>query len=75
MTAWTRTQDNVDFEGTFLDIGYTWLDETPVSIRTLLGFTFDPSTVTSLVINDDNEEREEYNQKKTRLEKIRTNMY
>jgi hypothetical protein len=51
------------------------LDETPASIRTLLGFTFDPSTVTSLIINDDNEEKEEYNQKKTRVEKIRTNMY
>jgi hypothetical protein len=28
-----------------------------------------------LIINDDNEEKEEYNQKKTRVEKIRTNMY
>jgi hypothetical protein len=45
------------------------VDESPVSIRTLPGFTFDPSIVTSLIINNDNEDREEYNQKKAMTEK------
>ncbi|CAF3943886.1 unnamed protein product, partial [Rotaria sp. Silwood1] len=65
-TAWIRTQKSIDFERAFLDIGYTWVDESPVSIRTLKGFIFDPSTVTSSTFNDDeNEEKEEYNAKKT----------
>jgi hypothetical protein len=58
-SAWIRTQNSVDFERAFLDIGYTWIDESPVSIRTLPGFIFDPSTITSSTINDDNEEEEE----------------
>ncbi|CAF4908274.1 unnamed protein product, partial [Rotaria sp. Silwood2] len=68
-TAWIRTQKSIDFERAFLDIGYTWVDESPVSIRTLKGFIFDPSTVTSSTFNDDeNEEKEEYNAKKTTVE-------
>ncbi|CAF4412962.1 unnamed protein product [Rotaria sp. Silwood2] len=68
-TAWIRTQKRIDFERAFLDIGYTWVDESPVSIRTLKGFIFDPSTVTSSTFNDDeNEENEEYNAKKTTVE-------
>ena len=62
-TAWIRTQKSFDFERAFLDIGYTWIDESPVSIRTLPGFLFDPSTVTiSTTNNDNNEEEEEHNE-------------
>lgn len=64
-SAWLRTQNSVDFERAFLDIGYTWTDESPVTIRTLPGFIFDPSTVTSFIINlndndNNNEETEEF---------------
>ncbi|CAF4740064.1 unnamed protein product, partial [Rotaria sp. Silwood2] len=55
-TAWIRTQKSFDFERAFLDIGYTWVNESPFSIRTLPGFIFDPSTVTTLTTNDDNNE-------------------
>ncbi|CAF1428919.1 unnamed protein product [Rotaria sordida] len=62
-TAWIRTQKSFDFERAFLDIGYTWIDESPVSIRTLPGFLFDPSTVTiSTTNNNNNEEEEEDNE-------------
>ncbi len=61
-TAWISTQKSVDFERAFLDIGYTWVDESPFSIRTLPGFIFDPSTVTFPTINVDDEEKEESNE-------------
>jgi hypothetical protein len=70
-TAWNRTQNSVDFERTFLDIGYAWVDDSPLTLRTLPGFVFDPTTVTSLTINDDDddeEENEEYKRKKTMVE-------
>ncbi|CAF4839348.1 unnamed protein product, partial [Rotaria socialis] len=53
----------------FFDIGYTWIDESPVSIRTLQGFLFDPSTVTSSITDvDDREEQEECREKKKMVE-------
>ncbi|CAF0941578.1 unnamed protein product [Rotaria sordida] len=58
-TAWIRTQKSIDFERAFLDIGYIWVDQSPVSIRTLPGFIFDPSTVTSSTTNDDNNKETE----------------
>ncbi|CAF2085496.1 unnamed protein product [Rotaria magnacalcarata] len=68
-TAWVRTQNSIDFERAFFDIGYTWIDESPVSIRTLQGFLFDPSTVTSSIIDvDDREEQEECREKKKMVE-------
>ncbi len=45
-----------------MDIGYTWVDESPISIRTLPGFIFDPSTVTFPTIDVDDEEKEESNE-------------
>ncbi|CAM4843234.1 unnamed protein product [Rotaria magnacalcarata] len=53
-TAWSRTQATIDLERAFLDIGYTWVDDSPVSIRTLSGFVFDSSTITSMIVNYDN---------------------
>ncbi|CAM4940944.1 unnamed protein product [Rotaria socialis] len=68
-TAWVRTQNSIDFERAFFDIGYTWIDESPVSIRTLQGFLFDPSTVTSSITDvDDREEQEECREKKKMVE-------
>ena len=55
-TAWTRTLKSVNLERAFMDIGYTWVDESPVSIRTLGGFVFDPTTVISSPSSDDDEE-------------------
>ena len=68
-TAWIRTQKSIDFERAFFDIGYTWVDQSPVSLRTLPGFVFDPSTITDEIISDDDnetnntdaEDKEEFN--------------
>ena len=50
---------SVNFERAFMDIGYTWVDESPVSIRTLGGFVFDPTTVTSLARSDDDDDEKD----------------
>ena len=61
-TAWIRTRQSVNFQDAFRDIGYTWVCQSPVSIRTLPGFVFDPSTVTSSSIySDENEKKNEDN--------------
>ncbi|CAF4320639.1 unnamed protein product, partial [Rotaria sordida] len=68
-TAWIRTQKSFDFEHAFRDIGYTWVDESPVSVRTLPGFIFDPSTISSSTTNyDNNEEKEEHNENQLMVE-------
>ncbi|CAF4384638.1 unnamed protein product, partial [Rotaria sp. Silwood2] len=74
-TAWIRTQKSFDFERAFLDIGYTWVNESPFSIRTLPGFIFDPSTVTTLTTNDDNNEEEEYDENQLMAEEKKKNSY
>jgi hypothetical protein len=44
----------------FFDIAYTWVDKSPISIRTLADFVFDPSTIiTSTNIDDEKEEEGE----------------
>ena len=40
-------------ERAFIDIGYTWVDESPLSIRTLDEFVFDPTTVISMANSND----------------------
>lgn len=47
MTAWRRTLNRVNFKEEFQNIGYTWLDDSPVSPRTLSGYSFDPATIAS----------------------------
>jgi hypothetical protein len=61
ITAWRRTISKVDFKEEFKRIGYTWEDDSPVSPRTLPGYTFDPKTVdfssTQSSTNDDEQRR------------------
>ena len=45
------------FTERIMDIGYTWVDESPVSLRTLEGFVCDPTTVISLLSSHDDEGR------------------
>lgn len=56
-SAWLRTLKSVDWRKAFDDIVYTWKDKSPIYLRTLPGFRFDPSTVdlslTSSSQNDD----------------------
>ena len=44
-SAWKRTLASVDFKQAFLDLGYIWMDNSPVHPRTLPGYSFDPLTV------------------------------
>ena len=61
-TAWARTVQSVDFERAFMNIGYIWVDDSPISPRTLPGFVFDPKTVLSDTViieeNDDDDEND-----------------
>ena len=59
-SSWLRTLVSVDFIKAFRDIGYIWTDNSPITLRTMPGFTFDPSSVDDLSpmdINYDNEDR------------------
>ena len=57
-TAWARTMKTVDFERAFMQIGYTWVDDSLVSPRTLPGFVFDPTTVKFSTDSGEKEEEE-----------------
>ena len=55
-SAWLRTLKSIDFLKAFRDIGYVWSDDSSFSLRTMPGYTFDPSSagwVSSM--NDDND--------------------
>jgi hypothetical protein len=61
MTAWKRTITTINFKEEFKHIGYIWNDNSPISPRTLPGYTFDPSTInlpSSQIDKEDNEESE-----------------
>ncbi|CAF2094931.1 unnamed protein product [Rotaria magnacalcarata] len=60
MVAWRRTVKSVNFKEEFKNIGYIWTDNSPVSPRTLPGYTFDPTTIDcpSIEINEEEEEQE-----------------
>lgn len=45
MVAWQRTIKSVDFGAEFKNIGYIWVDDSPVIPRTLSGYSFDPTSV------------------------------
>jgi len=62
MTAWRRTINAVDFKKGFEDIRYTWEDDSPVSPRTLPGYTFDPTTLDVPSSETEEEKDEEENQ-------------
>ena len=59
MTAWQRTMKSVDFNVEFKHLGYTWVDNSPVSPRTLPGYTFDPTTIDCPLLQIDEEDGEE----------------
>jgi hypothetical protein len=40
-SAWVRTLKSVDVAKAFHDIGYTWTDNSPVSLRSMPGYTRD----------------------------------
>jgi hypothetical protein len=59
ITAWKRTITNVNFKQEFKNIGYIWMDNSPVSPRTLPGYTFDPHTIDYPLLQVDEEDEEE----------------
>jgi hypothetical protein len=61
ITAWRRTMTSINFKEEFKNIGYTWVDDSCVSPRTLPGYSFDPTTVdfpSSQIDEEDDDEEE-----------------
>ncbi|CAF4475491.1 unnamed protein product, partial [Rotaria sp. Silwood2] len=55
-SAWLRTLKSIDFVKVFQNIGYIWSDNSPFSLRTMPGYTFDPSSADwESSTNDDND--------------------
>ncbi|CAF3652024.1 unnamed protein product [Rotaria sp. Silwood1] len=55
-SAWLRTLKSIDFVKAFQDIGYIRSDNSPFFLRTMPGYTFDPSSADWVSsINDDND--------------------
>ena len=58
VAAWKRTINSVNFKQEFGHLGYTWIDDSPVSPRTLPGYSFDPTTVVFSSTRFDEEDEE-----------------
>ena len=58
-SAWLRTLKSIDFEKSFQDLGYTWVDDSVVSPRTMPGFSFDPISVDYPISTSDNNDNDE----------------
>jgi hypothetical protein len=65
MVAWRRTVNTVDFKKGFEELGYTWVDESLVSPRTLPGYSFDPTTLNFPSAQTQEEKDEEENRIQT----------
>ena len=53
-SSWVRTLKSVDLTKAFRDIGYIWTDNSPISLRSLPGYVFDPTSIDCLsLMNDD----------------------
>jgi hypothetical protein len=52
-SAWLRALKSVDVVKAFHDIGYIWTDDSPVSLRSMPGYTFDPTSAECLSSMDD----------------------
>ncbi|CAF0891787.1 unnamed protein product [Adineta steineri] len=44
-SAWKRTLTSIDMKRAFINLGYTWSDNSPVQPRNLPGYSFDPDTI------------------------------
>ncbi|CAF4629448.1 unnamed protein product [Rotaria sp. Silwood2] len=58
-SAWIRTLKSIDFLKAFHNIGYIWTDNSLASLRSMPGYTFDPTSVECLPLMDDNYDNEE----------------
>ncbi|CAF1509623.1 unnamed protein product [Adineta ricciae] len=66
--AWKRTLKSIDLKKGFLEIGYTWCNNSIVTPRTLPGYKYDPSCVPEIQLDDD----ENDNDTTTRIEEDAT---
>ena len=64
-SAWLRTLKSIDFEKSFQDLGYVWVDNSVVSPRTMPGYTFDPVSDDCPISTPDDEEE-------NRIDKVAT---
>ena len=58
-SAWLRTLKGIDFEKSFQDLDYVWIDDPVVSPRTMPSFRFDPISVDYPISTSDNNDEEE----------------
>ncbi len=58
-SSWVRTFKSVDFLKAFKNIGYIWTDDSPISLRSMPGYTFDPTSVDCLSLMDDDYDNED----------------
>ncbi|CAF1025563.1 unnamed protein product [Rotaria sp. Silwood1] len=58
-SAWIRTLKSIVFLKACHDVSYIWTDNSPVSLRSMPGYTFDPTSVECLSLVDDNYDNEE----------------
>ncbi|CAF3067168.1 unnamed protein product [Rotaria sp. Silwood2] len=56
-SARIQTLKSVDFLKAFQGIDYIWTNNSPVSLRSMPGYTFGPTSVDCLSLIDDNEDR------------------
>jgi hypothetical protein len=58
-SAWLRILKSVDVAEAFQKIGYIWTDDSPASLRSLPGHTFDPTSADSLLSMDDDYDQDD----------------
>lgn len=58
-SAWLRTLKSVDITKAFQDIGYTWADNSPISLRSMPGYSFDPLVADGVSSVDDDCDRDD----------------
>ena len=67
MTAWKRTLATVNIKEEFKHIGYTWIDDSVISPRTLPAYTFDPSAI-NLPLSQIDEQDDEENERQIEIQ-------
>lgn len=57
--AWVRTLNSIDVMKAFHDIGYIWKDDSPVPLRSMPGYSFDPTSADYLSLSNDDYDTED----------------
>ena len=58
-SAWSQTLKSVDVAKVFRELSYTWIDDSPVSIRIMSRYTCDPTSADCLPSMDDDYDKDD----------------